>query len=258
MQEVKEIILGFENCESMSLPYNFIGDFTVEGIHEEVCRVAINSICKLKIADTVVIELFKEADGKYYPLGFTEDATSKFERIKQCRDITSITVTYDDDSEDELLIRYDADCIENFRQSVYESEFGNLYITISDKPFEELFNMETINDKDYVDFAKRTMLIWNNFDEESNPYSEKSLPDMYRYVYLFDEDGNNCLAMRVYDQDCDWKLIYEPESVKRLHCPVRWMYPGKTVEEKMRSGEIIDESFSIGAILNKYPKEGFV
>ena len=259
MNELKELEITFENCEYMTIPRNIIGTFRIDGIHDVVSRLAINSICKYKVADTVVMELYKEGDTEYFPFGSLDEIT-KFDRLTMYHDITRITVKYKDNTEETFIVKYEDESetpgADNAYQKTYTSNLGNLYIVIDKNPLDHWFAMEYINDSEQMDFEKDMLDIGIDEPQMQN-YADYNLPDMYRYVYLFDDDGHDCLAMRVYDKDSDWKFVYDPDSTNHIHCPIQWMYPDSKMEESMRIGETVVESFSLGAILNKYPKEGF-
>ena len=255
MKEIKELGITFENCEHITIPRNVIGAITIDDIHEKVRRMASNSITHHKVVDTVVIEIFKEGNTtyEYFPM---DDSCMIFDRITQYDDITWIEVVYQDNTVDEFCVKYEIEeeylGAPNTRQKSKISELGNLYLVIDDEPFEDWFSDDDINNKDRVEYDKDMFDIGVEYYELHN-YSSDDLPDMYKYVYLFGEYGRRCTAMRVYDPDCDWKFIYAPDEQHRIHCPLSWKYPDSKTEKRMRLG---NSSFSLGAILNKYPKKG--
>lgn len=258
MKEIKELGIGLENCEYITIPRNVIGRIIIDGIREKIQRVACNSIASQKIADTVVIEIYKEGNTTYESFP-QDDEPLIFDRINQYDDITMIEVVYEDDTVDEFYVKYDVEedylGAPNTRQKSKISELGNLYLVIDDEHFEKWFVDEDINNEEKVE-ADRYMFDIGVEYYEMHDYSADDLPDMYRYVFLIGADDKTCIAMRVYDTDCDWKFIYEPSATHHVHCPVRWQYPDSKTENKMKIGEVVDSSFSLGAILNKYPKKG--
>jgi len=161
MKTIKKVEFIFENCEHFSIDANYFGDFCIENIHENIYRCGLNAIGKFIVADTVVFEIYSEADTLYNCFG--EDR-NKFDRIKSYMDITSLELVYDDGSIETIYVDYE-DSIEgqlgtsNTNQKVYKSELGNLYIVIAkDEDIEDFFNKEDINDREFVDYYKAIII----------------------------------------------------------------------------------------------------
>lgn len=155
MKHIKSIEFVLENCESFNIDANYFGTFLIDDIRYSIQRIACNSIIKMAIADTIVIELFSEGDREYRPFGGLEKATI-FERLQKYNDITQIIVHYEDQTEEAYFTNWaKGNDGENKNQGVCKSDLGNLYIVISaDKDFSTFFDTEYMNDKDYIDFAK--------------------------------------------------------------------------------------------------------
>ena len=213
-KEVKELIIGFENCEDITIARNGIGEFLLDGIHPVIRRIACNSISKYWVADEVVMEIFKEADRAYHPFGCLDEART-LERLTAFSDITSITVCYTDGSEETYLVNYDEGeneetlGAENINEDIYVSDLGNVYIVISkDKKVKDLFDKESINDSKETGFRKDMMDIGIE-EPETVKLSDEQLPVLYRYIYLNFSDGSQSLAVRTENEYGSWTWAYE-------------------------------------------------
>ena len=160
MKHIKSIEFVLENCEGFNIDANYFGAFLIDDIRYSIQRIACNSIVKMAIADTIVIELFSEGDREYRPFGVLEKTTTLFERLQKYNDITQIIVHYEDQTEEAYFTDWaEGDDYENKNQSVCKSDLGNLYIVINEeKDFSTFFDTEYMNDKDYIDFTKDVII----------------------------------------------------------------------------------------------------
>lgn len=162
MKEIKKIVFGLENLEVIEFDKRHIGNFLMEGISNSISRIACNFIAKMNTVSEVAIEIFSEANGQYQ--SFVEDENN-FKRLTTVRDITSITVVYEDDSEETFYVDYDEGeddgklGAENRNQTSKITELGNLYIVISKekKGIYDYFDKEIINDEDQMRYIKEMM-----------------------------------------------------------------------------------------------------
>ena len=162
MKDIKSIEFVFENCEVFSIDACFFSDFSIENTEVRVNRIACNSISRYTVANTIAFCLFKEANRTYHIFDIEDEKTTYFDRLK-VGDITCINLTYEDDETESFYIDYkeenDALGAPNLNQKVYESDLGDLYIVISEKNnIEDVFDMNEINDKEFVDFEKSMIL----------------------------------------------------------------------------------------------------
>lgn len=164
MRDVKSIGFGFENCEYFSIDAKYFGAFQLTDFCTSIHRVASNAILKMNLVDTVVMEIFSEGNGQYKPFGVGDEVNNFFDRLQTYDDITSISVTYDDDTVEEYYVDY-KEAVEdqlgspNVYQHTYMNKFGDLYIIINkDKGIFDFFDEEEINDKDNLEFEK-TMIL---------------------------------------------------------------------------------------------------
>lgn len=170
MDNVKSITIGFENCETITIPRKHIGVIFIQDIKTEIVRVACNAISKVVSANTVAIEIFSEGNVEYLPFGVSP-SEMVFERINECHDITSIDVTYMDGSKETYWTDYESGDEEGLgAPNIYEktkiSDLGNLYVVISkDKDIKDFFSDEDINDSDNMQFIKDMLGVWNTQEE---------------------------------------------------------------------------------------------
>lgn len=268
---IKELTIAFENCESMTFNGNVIGEFEIRDIQTVIRRIASNSIDKYQIADTVFFELFAEGNTEYDPFGIEKERTTAFDRLQKYMDITSIEITYEDGTTDEIYVDYNTNghCglgADNVNQTVYLSRLGNIYVLISEnKKIEYFVNLESIEDKETVDFRKDMYNI-GDVKYEEQPLTVDNLPDFYRYVQLTEQYGkekyevNYIVAVRVPYVDKygnnRWRFIYEPSCEQSFYTYVnpKWKYYSDKVsdfvEERHRR---VGDGFTISELKEKYP-----
>lgn len=162
MKDVKSIGFGFENCEYFSIDAKYFGAFQLSDINTRIQRVACNSISRVDSVDSVVMEIFSEGNGEYLS-GFGDEKVKFFDRIVTYNDITSITVIYDDDSEETYWVNYKEEVEDqlgspNMYQQTEMNKFGDLYLVISPKPMPHFFDDKVINDEDSISFSKIMIL----------------------------------------------------------------------------------------------------
>lgn len=189
--KLKYIEFVFENCDSIKIEGKYIGDFLVDNLKTSIKRIACNSIEKIDVANTVAIEIHKDANKERYQFDQEHIENFKqmtFDRFKEYGDITSIQFELEENYVEEgqvtcreyydYYVDWTGDSeYTNEAQKTYLSKEGNLYIVIADgTDIEEFFDLEAIEDKDYMDFHFNMCDIG---DEYSNP-------DRYK-----DEENNN-------------------------------------------------------------------
>lgn len=163
VKHVKSIEFAFENCEYFTIDAKYFGALWLSGINTCIQRIACNSISKMECVDDIAMMIFSEGDDKY--TFFREDSDmTKFNRLNTWKDISSITVIYDDDSKEEYYVEYE-DEVEgqlgsnNILQRNYMNKFGDLYIVISKKKaFSDFFDDDEMDDEDTIKFAKDMIL----------------------------------------------------------------------------------------------------
>lgn len=185
--KLKYIKFVFENCDSIKIEGKYIGDFLVDNLETSIKRIACNSIDKIYVANTVAIEIYKDANKERYQ--FDQDHVENFkqmtfDRFKAYGDITSIQFTLEEDYIEEgqvpckeyydFYVDWTGDSdYENDAQKIYLSKEGNLYIVIADgKKIEDFFDLEEIEDENYIAFHFSMCDVWDKYSE----------PDRYKNV----------------------------------------------------------------------------
>lgn len=179
--KIKNLTLTFENCDCLTINGKYIGDFLVDDLHTCFRRIASNSIDKIGCADTIAIEIHKDANKDRCQFDQTDcpDFEQKtFDRITEYNDITSIEFEMEENDveEDEIpnikCYQYYVDWIgedeyENDAQTSYVSSDGNMYLVIAqNKSIKDFFDMERINDTEAMDVH---FDMYDVGDEYGNP-----------------------------------------------------------------------------------------
>ncbi len=165
--KLKQITLVFENCDAITIDGKYVGQFLVDNLHTSFERIACNSIEKIDVVNTFVIEIHKDANKERYQFDQTQIEDFKqmaFDRLKLYKDITSIEF----DLEESYVEDGQVPCIEHYdyyinwvgdseysneAQTNYLSKDGNFYIVIAEnKSIEDFFDLEKINDSESMDF----------------------------------------------------------------------------------------------------------
>ena len=193
--KLKYIEFVFENCDSIKIEGKYIGDFLVDNLETSIKRIACNSIKKMDVANTVVIEIHKDANKERYQFDQNHIKNFKqmtFDRFKEYEDITCIQFELEEDYVEEgqvprreyhdYYVDWTGDSeYTNNAQKTYLSKEGNLYIVIADgKNIEDFFVLEEIEDEGYMDFH---FSMCDVGDEYSDPDRYKNVED--------DEDKEN-------------------------------------------------------------------
>ncbi|MET3209719.1 UNVERIFIED_CONTAM: hypothetical protein ABIC26_002666 [Paenibacillus sp. PvR008] len=159
MKKLKEIVFGFENCESLSVEANHIGNFSVTNIKKSIIR-HYGDIRFMDTCDTFSIVVNRNANTDYQ-VSVIEDNNYKqntFDRLTN-GDIVVIDIVYDDDSKDEIYVRWEgkSDYL-NEAQKTYISKLGDLFIVISkEETVESFFEDWGIDSQDgYMDLMWRS------------------------------------------------------------------------------------------------------
>ena len=157
MRHIQSIEFVFENCEVFSMDAQYFGHLHIGDIRRSIDRIACNSIGDMDIAHEFYAEIFSEGDGDYDFSGDTNRFV-KFDRILAWDDITSVTVHFDDGTEEDLYLDYDGEEV-NDNQTTKLSALGNLYIVVQHgKTVNDIFPDDEINDRDDISFAKKMIL----------------------------------------------------------------------------------------------------
>lgn len=167
MTSIKYFEFIFENCESFRIHHSYMEEFVVEDYNPLYTRIACNSIGKIEKWDNIYFQVSTRGN-KTMPDWFGSNESTFFERVLDYPDITHIVVSYEDDTQIDIIPMWEDDdpvgC-NNKLQFGKISEAGSLcvYIGKNIKKYENYF--EDANDKEYIEFLNR--MIGEDIDEEN-------------------------------------------------------------------------------------------
>ena len=147
--KINKIIFTLENCERVTIDWKYVGYFSIEGITEQINRVAINSIKKYRNCSSFCISLCRYANNYTVDMfGAVDDLNKSLDRINKWNDITSIEIIYSDNSKEEIYpiwLSEDKDEIENVYQKSIFNKYGDLFLKISkDKNIYDIWDKNEI------------------------------------------------------------------------------------------------------------------
>lgn len=165
--KLNSITFTFENCDYITIDGKYIGRLLVDDIQTSIQRVACNSIQKMDVANTFVIEIHKDANierYQHYQTDYEDFKQMTFDRFAG-HDITAIEFEFEEEKEEDndflpIMEHYnyylnwtgDNECW-NESQINYISTNGHLYIVVSkDESIEDYFDMEAINNNEYMNY----------------------------------------------------------------------------------------------------------
>ena len=161
LKNVKKIVIGFENVETMVFPADAVGHIYVDGLHTGIAGLVCESVGRYHHCDALALEIFSEGNTAYEPFGVTEPGVRKFDRLLKYHDVVDISIFYDDGTEDDVYVQYEegerAD--ENILQKTWVSDLGNLYIVIGeDVNLANFFDIQECNNAEIVSYYKKGAL----------------------------------------------------------------------------------------------------
>lgn len=133
MKNLETVTLCFENCETAKIDAKHIAQMNVMDIarHIEYYTTAKNEtvVHDWLTCHSLAFTLKPGANAKYDSFGDVSEQRL-FDRIKMFNDIVSVTLNYDDNSEDEIYVFYDGNET-NAAQTTATDSNGCLVITIT-------------------------------------------------------------------------------------------------------------------------------
>ena len=149
MKDLKSIDIIFENCEYIKINVNDIIWLNFGKINENIRRTACNSISKITYADEIEIVLKKNVKTEDYIFSKGYDG---LQRLFMCNDITSFTMTYEDNTEETIYVDWEDDIHPEYNKNQeIKNENGYIFITIGENKSEtmkdllEEFTVENLN-----------------------------------------------------------------------------------------------------------------
>lgn len=179
--KIKKIVFTLENCDTITIPGQYIGDICLKDFKTELSRQALNSIDKMDICEHFFIEIHKFANTSDYAFSedsnsFKDDPYNKFDRLHKYHDITYITITLFDYKNKEYSYEYFVPYLEeregvlgspNIYQSSYISDLGHLYLLIDPElKIDDVLDYNSINDKVAMHFNFELLGIEEDDEED--------------------------------------------------------------------------------------------
>jgi hypothetical protein len=164
-KNIKEIHFSFENCEGIIVPYECFSRFDFTTDAEDKFKIT-HLNCEIK-----------DNGNSKYTTTWTNNNTSPIQRLGQYPDITSIDITYDDNSNDDYGVKWYWDDEDEYNipeenKNQHNNLIGYNEIHITVKPYiksyfiYEIFNLPT--NTLLKDDTENTYIIL--LDENSNKY----------------------------------------------------------------------------------------
>lgn len=180
MKHIKKIEIIFENCEYIDVT-NAIGDFYIGEITKEVYRVASNAISMVNTSELINFQIYGNGEIK----GHLWDNINPLDRILKYNDITSIELTYMDDTVESFYPKYDGEELNKY-QTMKEYK-GDIFIVISpNKTVEDIYTEEKMDDliksKDF--YMNNDVTALNNLKDNHWIVLHKD----YEYIQLLNDD----------------------------------------------------------------------
>lgn len=129
-KKLKELELTFENLESVTIPGNYVGMFSLSKIHKDFVKAwHWDNVHELDVSGSALLILKPEANIKI------EKCVSKdkkiFDRIKEYNDLSIVTTMYDDGTSRDIAMHwYEGDDFVNRYQSSLETSNGYLIVVV--------------------------------------------------------------------------------------------------------------------------------
>lgn len=182
MKHIKKIELVFENCECMDVT-NSVGDFYIGDIYKEVRRIASNATATINTANLIYFQIYGNGEIK----SCLFDSISSIDRLLTYNDITSIELTYADDTIESFYPNYDGEEINDNQTTKYYK--GDVFVVISsEKTVDDIYTEEIMDD-----CIEHKDLCMNNSVTALNYLIENNWTKIYKqddYVQLFNKDVN--------------------------------------------------------------------
>lgn len=156
---IKEVKIGFENCEVIKLPTNAFENLLIQDIEQEVYRCACNAIGKFTKGE-IYFCLFKDADREHRVFEDCNDVTTVFKRIDDGCDITDIELIYEDGTTEDIYTKWDG-----------ESEYSNInqHSMITDRGDLKVYIGRNWSNKDY-ELVKE---YWHEIEDDDMKFREE-------------------------------------------------------------------------------------
>lgn len=129
MDNFSSLMIGFENCETMTFEAEEVASFSINSITKDLYNDWYNNrVHETQKSSDMILALLPDANKQY------SDKEKTFKRIQRIYNITDITIIKDDYSTENVFVKWcrDNDKINKF-QTVDNLSDGTLIIVVSEK-----------------------------------------------------------------------------------------------------------------------------
>lgn len=154
MREIKSVILGFENCEVLEIPYSFIGLMELSNIKTSMSAVKQygNELTSRQECGTFVMALNRGLNGSKEHYLTSWSMEKPIDRIHSYKDIVSVEIVFTDETKDEFYLNWDEtdDGYTNVNQNTQMNKLGDLFIEVRSDS-DVYFNEDIIDNKGFTE-----------------------------------------------------------------------------------------------------------
>lgn len=211
MKHIKKIELVFENCEYIEVS-NAIGDFYIGEITKEVTRIASNSIATFNDANLIYFQVYGNGEIKSH----LWDNINPIDRLLKYNDITSIDITYIDDTVESFYPKYEGDEF-NANQTMKKYK-DDVFVVISpNKTVDDIYTEEIMDNLiDSKDFCmKEDVTALNNL--KANHWIVLYQND--NYIQLLNDEVANIIITKD-----DTNILFKNSNNENYIIPNKVMY----------------------------------
>lgn len=151
MKSIKKLSIIFENCESVNIETDYIGYVELSDIKNSIRKVACNCIGYSSVCETFLISIDHKIPKQTETYG--DKLINPIDRLNEYKDIVSISVTYEDDSEEEIYLPWGDREYTNQYQENYINKFGDIFICISeDHKLSDFYSEKDMESEDFLQY----------------------------------------------------------------------------------------------------------
>lgn len=130
MKDIKSIELGFENCDGMVIPVEFLKDIVLKDIKKHIRRTAINAVWEYEKAEYFKVEIKKEFDGDFNESYLGDNSSTRFQRIAY-GDVALVRINFDEKDYKDIYVKWEGEsAYQNESQSTSTNNNGDLVVII--------------------------------------------------------------------------------------------------------------------------------
>lgn len=149
---IKQLIIGLENWETIYVPAENVVTLEINDVKEDIVRYNSNFISRIRKSDEIYVEIINPDSFKISTLMYDEkkETPTCLERVLKYPDITSVTIEYDNNTEENISVLWanQEECNNSYQKAQVSKE-GNLHILISERGLKEYLDKDREGYYDY-------------------------------------------------------------------------------------------------------------